>query len=217
MTEILFTRAVIPTNSLRLIHEAVGNTLNPHVQIIRATASSSRPTEKSKPHRNITVYKTGAMKVEATFNKRTSRDNFDIENILDACDEIPIHDLWVHRLVLRFKYGAAPFDFDFKNKPLTENSEAERWVSTYLKTLKKDGLITRAQLRHLPLMGALSVPRGAHLDGDTLDNSSFVRWLARKTSGLVKLKTVQRVDEFTFRDVRITEPLDGGATQHFAS
>ncbi len=210
MADILFTRAVIPTNSLRLIHEAVGNLLDPHIRIIRATASTSDLSEKFKPHRNITVYKTGAMKVEARFNQSTSRDNFDIENILDACDEIPIHDLWVHRLVLRFKYGAAPFDFDFKNRPLTPGSEAERWVSTYLKTLKKDGLISRAQLRHLPLMTALSVPRGAHLDGDTLDNSSFVRWLARKTSGLVKLKTVQRVDEFTFRDVRITEPMGVG-------
>lgn len=210
MTEILFTRAVIPTNSLRLIHEAVGNRLDPHIRIIRATASTSDLSEKFKPHRNMTVYKTGSMKVEARFNQSTSRDNFDIENILDACDEIPIHDLWVHRLVLRFKYGAAPFDFDFKNKPLTPGSEAERWVSTYLKTLKRDGLITRAQLRHLPLVSALSVPRGAHLDGDTMDNSSFVRWLARKTSGLVKLKTVQRVDEFTFRDVRISETMGVG-------
>ncbi len=154
MADIIFTRAVIPTNSLRLIHEAVGNLLDPHIRIIRATASASNLSEKSKPHRNITVYKTGAMKVEANFNKRTSRDNFDIERVLDACDEIPIHDLWIHRLVLRFKYGAAPFDFDFKNRPLTPGSEAERWVSTYLKTLKKEGLISRAQLRHLPLMPA---------------------------------------------------------------
>ncbi|GAG69583.1 unnamed protein product, partial [marine sediment metagenome] len=44
--------------------------------------------------------------MEANFNKGTSRDNFDIENILDTCNEIPIHDLWVNRLVLRFKYGA---------------------------------------------------------------------------------------------------------------
>ncbi|GAG88809.1 unnamed protein product, partial [marine sediment metagenome] len=44
--------------------------------------------------------------MEATFNKGTSRDNFNIEAVLDICNEIPIHDLWVHDLVLRFKYGA---------------------------------------------------------------------------------------------------------------
>ena len=210
MAELSFTRAVIPTNSLRLIHEAVGNLLDPHIRNIRATAASSYPAEKIKPHRNITVYKTKFMKVETRFNKGTSRDNFDIENILDACDEIPIHDLWVHRLVLRFKYGAAPFDFEFKNRPLTPGSEAERWVSTYLKSLKEDGLISRAQLRHLPLMSALTVPKGGHLDGEAMNSPTFVRWLSRKTSGLVKMKTVRRLDEETFIDVRITEAMDGG-------
>jgi len=206
----LFTRAVIPTNSLRLIYEAVGNQLDPPIRFIRATATASYPAEKVKPHRNITVYKTEAMKVEARFNKGTSRDNFDIENILDACNDIPIHDLWIHRLVLRFKYAGAPFDFEFENRPLTPGSEAERWVSIYLKSLKEDGLITRAQLRHLPLMTALSVPRGGHLDGETLDNPSFVRWLSRATNGLVKMKTVRRGDEETFIDVGIKEAIIEG-------
>ena len=184
--------------------------MNPHIRFLRATASASYPAEKFRPHRNLRVYKTGAMKVEAHFNKGTSRDNFDIESVIDACDEIPIHDLWVHRLILRFKYSLGPFDFVFKNSPLTPGSEAERWVATYLKELKKDGLITRAQLRHLPLESALSVPRGGHLDGETLDDPTFVRWLSRKTSGLVKLKTVQSLDEKTFIDVRIKEPLGVG-------
>ena len=209
MANILFTRAVIPTNSLRLIHKMVGNTLNPHIRFIRATATSSRPTEKSNPHRNLRVYKTGSTRVESRFNKGTSMNNYDMESILDACDNIPIHDLWVHRLILRFKYSLGPFDFVFKNSPLTQGSEAERWVATYLKNLKKDGLITKAQLRHLPLETALSVPRGGHLDGETLDDPTFVRWLSRKTSGLVKLKTVQRMDGETFIDVSITEPMGG--------
>jgi len=210
LSEILFTRAVIPTNSLRLIYEAVGNRLNPHIRLIRATASSSFPAEKFRPHRNIRVYKTGAMKVEARFNKGTSMDNFDIEGVVDACSEIPIHDLWVHRLILRFKYSLGPFDFDFRNRPLTPGSEAERWVATYLKSLKEDGLITRAQLRHLPLISAMTVPRGGHLNGEIMDDPSFVRWLSRETHGLVKLKTVRRLDEATFIDVRIKEPMGAG-------
>ena len=208
MTELLFSRAVIPTNSLRLIHQMVGNTLNPHIRFIRASATSSTPTEKSNPHRNIKVYKTGSMRVESRFNRGTSRDNFDIESILDACDHVPIHDLWVHRLVLRFKYSLGPFDFVFRNSPLTPGSEAERWVGSYLKGLKKDGLITKAQLRHLPLEAALSVPRGGHLDGETLDDPTFVRWLSRNTNGLIKLKTVQRLDGETFIDVKIRDPLE---------
>ncbi|GAJ10933.1 unnamed protein product, partial [marine sediment metagenome] len=207
MAEILFTRAVIPTNSLRLIYEAVGNLLDPHIRIIRATASSSYPAEKSRPHRNVRVYQTAYTKVEARFNKGTSRDNFDIEAVLDTCSDIPIHDLWVHRLILRFKYSLGPFDFDFQNRPLTSGSEAERWVASYLKSLKEDGLITRAQLRHLPLISAMTVPRGGHLDGETLDDPSFVRWLSRETNGLVKLKTVRRLDEETFIDVKIREPM----------
>lgn len=208
MTALLFTRAVIPTNSLRLIHQAVGNTLNPHIRFIRATATSSSPAEKSTPHRNIRIYKTGTMKVESRFNKGTSMNHFDIESILEACNHIPIHDLWVHQLILRFKYSLGPFDFVFRNSPLTPGSEAERWVATYLKELKKDGLISKAQLRHLPLETALSVPRGGHLDGETLDDPAFVRWLSKKTNGLVKLKTVQRFDEETFIDVRIKDPME---------
>lgn len=166
---------------------------------------------------NVRVYKTGYTKVEVRFNKGTSRRNFDIEGILDICDEIPIHDLWVHRLLLRFKYKLGPFDFEFVNRPLTGGSEAERWVAMYLKNLKEDGLISRAQLRHLPLISAMSVPRGGHLDGDTLDDPSFVRWLSRETNGLVKMKTVRRTDEETFIDVRIKEAFDGGATKNVVS
>ncbi len=205
MAEILFSRAVIPTNSLRLIYEAMGNTLNPHIQMLRATASSSYPTDKSRPHRNISVYKTESMKVEARFNKGTSRENFDIEAILDACDEIPIHDLWVHRLMLRLKYRLGLFDFEFQNRPITPGSEAERWVASYLKNLKEEGLIMRAQLRHLPLISAMTVPRGGHLDGETLNDSTFIRWLSRETSGIIKTKIIRKMDEETFIDVRIKE------------
>lgn len=208
MADLLFTRAVIPTNSLRLIHQAVGNTLNPHIRFIRASATVSNPSEKSNPHKNIRIYRTGMLKAECRYSKGTSIDHFDMESVLDACDEIPIHDLWVHSLILRFKYSLGPFDFVFKNSPLTPGSEAERWVSSYLKELKKDGLITKAQLRHLPLESALSVPRGGHLDGETLDDPTFVRWLSRNTRGLVKLKTVRRFDEETFIDVGISDPTE---------
>ena len=208
MTEMLFTRAVIPTNSLRLIHRAVGNNLNPHIRFIRATATSSKPAEKSSPHKNIRIYRTDTLKAECRYSKGTSMDHFNIESVLDACDEIPIHDLWVHSLILRFKYSLGPFDFVFKNSPLTSGSEAERWVASYLKELKKDGLISKAQLRHLPLESALSVPRGGHLDGETLDDPTFVRWLSRNTRGLVKLKTVRRLDEETFIDVGISDPTE---------
>ena len=188
----------------------MGNLLDPYVQQIRATASASYPAEKSRPHVNVRVYKTSYTKVEVRFNKNSSRKNFDIENILDTCDEIPIHDLWVHRLLFRFKYKLGPFDFEFVNSPLTGGSEAERWVAVYLKTLKDDGLISRAQLRHLPLISAMSVPRGGYLDGETLDDPSFVRWLSRATNGLVKMKTVRRGDEETFIDVGIKEAIIEG-------
>ncbi len=209
MAEITFTRAVIPTNSLCLIYEAVGDLLDSHIRIIRATATSSHPAEKFKPHKNIKIYKTSSTKVEMTFNKGTSREDFDLESIIEELIGIPIHDLWVHRLVLRFKHGLGLFDFTFRNRPLTPGSEAERWVSSYLKGLKKDGLITRAQLRHLPLITATSVPLGGHLDGEILDDPSFVRWLSKKTSGLVKLKTVRKLDEETFIDVKIIDPQGG--------
>jgi len=38
----------------------------------------------------------------------------------------------------------------------------------------------------------------------------FIRWLSRETSGLVKLKVVERKEEEAFVDVRITEPLGDG-------
>ncbi len=57
----------------------------------------------------------------------------------------------------------------------------------------------------------MTVPKGGHLDGKQMNSPAFVRWLSRKTSGLVKLKTVRKLDEETFIDVRITEAMDARA------
>ena len=204
----LFTRAVIPTNSLRLIYRVAGDVLDPLVEYIRASASAQRPTAKSRPHRWVIRHETGSVKVYLKYNRARCKEPFNIDEVIEALNEIPIHDLWVHELRLRLGYSLGPCDFVFRNKPLTQGSEAERWVSTYLARLVYEGWVSKTQVRHLPLIEALSVPRGGHIAHDELDNPAFIRWLSKKTGGLVKMKIVERVDETTFKDVKIRDVME---------
>lgn len=200
-----FSRAAIPSNSLVLMHKVVGRKLNPIVWSMRAGSSRSMDNKNIKPQRWITRYNRGTDQLNLQYNKGTCREEFDIEDVLDTCEEMGFHDLWVSDLELRLDYRHnGSYIFIFKNQALTGGTEAERWVMNYLRKLVVEGSAQRAQVRHLPLVNVQDLPRKHILSPEVTGDAGFIMWLSEQTHGLVKLKVVRRVDEKTFVDVRFS-------------
>ena len=200
MIEVL-CRAAVPTNSLYLIEREAGVIVSPLVQYIYATSSVSIPSAKETPHRYLTIYKTASRKTSLKFNRGKSRNGIELAEIIDILSEKGIHDLWVHDLKLRIKNNGDEFDFCFKNAPLTEGSHAALWVQKYLKDIKLSGWAERTHLRHLPLGEVVSVPGGASMSPYETSSPPFIAWLGNVTGGLVRLKTIKRVNENVFVDL----------------
>ena len=139
-----------------------------------------------------------------TPRKPGSREPFDIESLIDVINREGIADLWLNELRLRFKHELGRFDLIFRNAPLTEGSEAHKWVANYMRDLIRTGWITRAQLRHLPLITTKSRPPGESLALEEISSPEFIRWLSEETYGLMRLKLIQRKDATTRARATIT-------------
>jgi hypothetical protein len=203
---VIIYRAVIPTNSLALIHEKVDDKLDPFISYMKASATSTDTVDKLRPHINVRVHKVWNTKCYVKFNHDASKEVIDLGAIIESITDNKIMDVWVHDLKLRFRHDdLGPFDFVFKNRPITPGTDAERYVEKYLTMMRKQGFISKLRMRHLPLMTALSIPEGANLDRIELESREFVKWLSNKSFGLVKLKTMERVSHDTYRDVSIVE------------
>lgn len=210
MSEILFSRAVIPTNSLFLIREKSNIDINDLIYYAKGTVQLLGESFKYQKHpwfkTIVKTQKNGYL----SYNRDSMKDKFDIDAMIELSREDGFGDIWLKELRLRIRYRSTPFDFIFKNSPLTPGSEAETFVIRYLIHLQRSGFITKIHARHLPLIECLSKPRGAHLASEDLGSPSFIKWLSEVTGGLVKMKTVRKEDEETFIDVRISEAMDGG-------
>lgn len=198
-------RAIIPTNSLVLIHEKVGDKLNPYIRSLRATSMTTDTHDKLRPHKNVRIHMTESRKAYVQFNYRKSNEIIELGEIIETLMTHGIGDVWLHDLKLRFRHGLGLFDFIFKNQKITPGTDAEKYVEKYLVRMRKQGFIKIARLRHLPLVTALSIPEGANLDRVELESLEFVRWLSEKTFGLVKMKKMERVTQDIYRDVNIIE------------
>ena len=200
----LLTRAVIPTNSLFLIGREENN-IDDMVQFLRASGTTLKTSDRSQPQRWVRVYEKRVKTIELRYNRNTTREKFDSAGVTTAIRYEGFADVWVHELRLRLKVKAAPYDFIFKNQPLTAGSEAARYAMTYLTELLRQGWIKKIQARHLPLIEVLTVPRGGHLSPDDISDPVFIAWLNKTTNGLVKLKTVRKVSGDTYVDVAIRD------------
>lgn len=198
-------RAIIPTNSLVLIHEKVGDKLNPYIWYLRATSMTTDTHDKLRPHKNVRIHMTESRKAYVKFNYGKSKEIINLDEIIETLMTHGAQDVWVHDLKLRLRHGLGLFDFLFKNQPITPGTEAERYVERYLVRMRSSGFIKLARLRHLPMVTALSIPEGANMDRVELESREFVKWLSEKTFGLVKMKTMEKVSQDTYRDVTIIE------------
>lgn len=204
MSDIL-CRAAIPTNSLYLIEREAGPMICPLIQYIRATSTLSGPSIREKPHKYMTIYNKTNRQVELKFNRGKTKTIIELAEIIDILSEKDIHDLWIHTLTLRIKNNGDEYDFNFRNAPITEGSQAAWWVQRYLEDMKLSGWTERVHLRHLPLNEVVSVPGGGSLSPFETGSPAYIGWLSNVTGGLVRLKTVKRMSENVFIDLDFKE------------
>ncbi len=204
----MLSRAVIPTNSLILIEEEGSPLIDPLIVYLRASCSIGNPTIKKKPHEYVTIYKTSSIKAGVKFRRGKSKRELNLASVIEILRRYGFGDAWVHNITLRVKdQSNMVWDLNFRNSSLTEGSKASLWVSNYLEGLKQDGWIEKVQIRHLPLVSVRSVPEGANMSPYDLSDPSFIAWLGEITNGLIRLKTMRKIDETTFIDVDIKEAL----------
>ena len=201
----LVSRAIIPTNSLVLISDEVDDKLSSIIQYMKASSSIGHPSRKKNINKYINTSRTTRDQLSLTFNKKTSKEDLSICDMIEDAREAGFHDIWIHQLVLRIKYNRTVYDFCFKNAALTEGSQAASWIVRYLDSLKDGGWVKASQVRHLPLISVKTVPEGASMSPYDVSDPSFIAWLGGITHGLIRLKTVRRVDDTTYVDVAIKE------------
>lgn len=203
----LKSRCVIPTNSLYLIYNEMGDLLNDQLVYLRATSSQVKKTELRKPHKFLKIYDEFVTRRSVMYRYAKSREPFDIASFMEALDDEGIADIWVHEMHLRLKHSLGLFDFIFKNAPLTEGSEASRFVANYIKDLIQTGWIKSKRLRHLPLVGTRSNPPGESLALEEISSPEFIKWISQKTGGLIRMKLIQRKDSEGWIDYSIKDVL----------
>jgi hypothetical protein len=170
-----------------------------------ASSTTTNKSTKRQPQKWLKIHDIESTQRYLKYSLDRSREPFNVEQVIETMNDEGIADIWIHELRLRMKHDLGPFDFVFQNSPLTEGSEAHKFVQNYMSELITTGWITRAQLRHLPLTGTRSIPPGESLALEEISSPEFIQWISRETNGLIRLKLIQRKDATTFIDYAIKE------------
>jgi hypothetical protein len=212
LSELIFPQAVIPTTSLFLIEELVGDKLDSYIYELKAVSA----TESTKPKEEmpykwalVKIYQTPFMVVNYSFRKYPE-EHFSIPLAVELARKYDINECWIKSLTLHINDKEMGNNFYFfKNRPVTKGSDAEKFVFNYYKKRKLTGWIKNVPRRHLPLISASVYPRkNAHLDWRVIHDSHFIAWLNRITSGLVLMKEVKRAVGDKFLDLTIRPILE---------
>ena len=188
-----------------LIYNEIGGALDNKLVYLRASSSTVTKSDKRSPHKFLKIYEEETTRRTLVYSFNHSREPFDIENIIEAMNREGIADLWIHEMKLRLKHSLGVFDFVFKNAPLTEGSEAMKWVQNYMKGLIRSGWLTRVKLRHLPLTGTESIPPGQNLALEEITSPEFIKWFSTQTGGLIRMKLIHMKDDKRYVDYAIKE------------
>ena len=209
MSELIFPQAVIPTTSLFLIEELVGDKLDPYIYELKAvSATESKKPREEMPYKwaLVKVYQTPFMFINYSY-KKTQTEHFSIPLAVELARKYDINECWIKTLTLHItdrKYGNNLYTF--KNRPITKGSDAEKFIFNYYKKRRLTGWIKNIPRRHLPLESASVYPRKtASLDWKIIHDTHFIAWLNRATNGLVLMKEVKRTVDDKFLDLRIRQ------------
>jgi hypothetical protein len=209
LAEIVFPQAVIPTTSLFLIEELVGDKLDGYIYELQAnSATESLKPKEEMPYKwaTLRIYQTPHLIINYSLRK-CGEEVFSLPITVELARKYEIGECWIDRLVLHIidrKMGDCLYIF--KNKPITKGTDAERFVFNFYRRRKTTGWIKNAPRRHLPLVSTrVLTEKRAHLDELVIHSPEFIWWLNRMTHGLVYHKQVKRTAGDRFIDVSILE------------
>jgi hypothetical protein len=212
LSELVFPQAVIPTTSLFLIEELVGEKLDRYIYDLKAvSATESAKPKEEMPYRwaLVKIYQTPFLFLNYSY-KKYPEEHFSIPLAIELARKYDVSECWVKTLTLHISDREAGNNlYTFKNKPVTRGSDAEKFVFNYYKKRRSTGWIKNIPRRHLPLVSASVYPRKtAQLDWRVIHNSKFIAWLNRMTEGLVLMKEVKRTVGDRFFDLRIRQVVE---------
>lgn len=213
MVEQIYFEGAIPTTSLFMIEEMVGDKLDGYIYKIEAiSATESKVPIEEMPYKWLTrkVYTTPLLILN--YDHKSCFDGvFSIPLVVELARRYDIGDMWIQKLCLYIEnkdYGKNVYEF--RNKEITKGSEAEKVVfnrySKWLKNRRFNGWIRNIPRRHLPLVSAfpLREPK-LTIDEYHLHSQRFIAWLNRETYGIVLKKSVKRTTTDQLIDLNIQE------------
>jgi len=202
LTEPTFFIPVIPTTSLFLAEEWVGDKLDGliwRIEGVSATLSKMLQTDMPYKWLTYTERKTPSLRLFYDHD-RNSKEPFGLSLTAELALKIGIPEIWIHKLVLHIidKQWRDRL-YTFLNKPITLGSQAEARVFNFYKKRKNWNWIKKIPRRHLELVDATGLESYNWQDG------RFITFLSNATHGLIFKKRVKRLTGERFVDEDIME------------
>jgi len=196
----VFYIPVMPTTSLFLIEEYVGDKLDPFISKIEGESSKcSKIVEANMPYKWLTYKERKIPHLHLFYDrKRNSREPFGLSLTAELAVKMDILEIWIQKLVLHIVDKRwRDRNYTFLNKPITLGSQAEAFVYNYYKKRKMTNWIKKIPRRHLELVDASA------LEPYYWREQSFISFLSVATHGLIFKKRVRRLvgDQLVDEDI----------------
>jgi len=202
LSKTTFVLPVIPTTSLFLIEELVGDKLDGFITRIEGkSATHSKLVDTHMPYKWLKYNERKTPSLRLFYDrKRNSEEPFGLPLTAELASKVGIPEIWIHKLVLhiidkRWRDRC----YTFVNKPITLGSLAEARVYNFYKKRKLTNWIKKIPRRHLELTGV------SGLEPYEWRDQRLISFLSNSTHGLVFKKRVRRLQGDRFVDEDIME------------
>lgn len=202
MTEQTFFLPIIPTTSLFLTEELVGDKLDGFIWRIEGkSATFSKLLQSNMPYKWLKYSERKAPFLRLLYDHdKNSEEPFGLSLTAELSLKLDIPEIWIQKLILHIidKQWKDRL-YTFLNKPITLGSHAEAFVYNFYKMRKATNWIKKIPRRHLELSNV------SGLEAYDWQNPRFISFLSRMTHGLVFKKRVRRLTGHRFVDEDIEE------------
>lgn len=208
MNELIFSQAVIPTISLFQLKAFVEDKLDGNIRYLKAHSATESAIPRDEMLYQWITYKTyHTPSLFINYNSKTMpEDNFSLPLAVEMARRYNVWECWIDRIdfyIANDTYGKTIYQF--KNKPITQGSNAEAFIYNYYQKDRIQNKITRIPRRHLELIGTQVIDKkGAHLDWHITHSPTFIAWMNTSLEGIVFKKEVKKTSDDFFVDLNIT-------------
>jgi len=202
LTEQTFFLPVIPTTSLFLTEELIGDKLDGFIWRIEGkSATFSKLLKSNMPYKWLKYNERKAPFLRLFYDhERNSEEPFGLSLTAGLALKLDIPEIWIHKLILHIideKWRDRLYTF--VNKPITIGSQAEARVFNFYKKRKNWNWIKKVPRRHLELVDVTG------LENYYWRDPALINFLSNTTHGLIFKKTVRQLSTTRFVDEDIVE------------